>query len=90
MIDDSVQQARLHLHRWRSPYDAGRFGFNFLERSGLMIATGANVPTENYAFVTYVDALDGSKSSRNWCRRRLQGAPYLRASRTLIPNPARK
>lgn len=100
VIDDSVQQAGLHLDRWRSPYDAGRFGFNFLERTGLMIATGANVPTENYAFVTYVDAdgdpLDGAKYSYELVQTPPPAkyywsyTPYLRSNRELISNPAQK
>jgi hypothetical protein len=100
VIDDSVQQAGLHLPFWRSPYDAGRFGWNYLERTGMMIATGANVPTENYAFVTYVDAdgepLDGSKFSYELlqapppARYYWSYTPYLRANRELIPNPAHK
>lgn len=100
IMDDSVTQAGLHLDHWRSPYDAGRMGWNYLERTGLMIATGANVATENYAFVTYVDEdgdpLDGSK----WEYELVQAAPparyywsytaYLRRNRELIPNPAKK
>ncbi|GAB7555357.1 DUF1254 domain-containing protein [Novosphingobium sp. 11B] len=100
VIADSVTQAGLHLDHWRSPYDAGRMGWNYLERTGLMIATGANVPTENYAFVTYVDAdgdpLDGSKYTYELVQTPPPAkyyrsyTPYLRENRELIPNTAAK
>jgi hypothetical protein len=100
VIADSVTQAGLQLDHWRSPYDAGRMGWNYLERTGLMIATGANVPTENYAFVTYVDAdgdpLDGSKYTYELvqipppAKYYWSYTPYLRENRELTPNAAAK
>lgn len=100
IIDDSVQQAGLHLDHWRSPYDAGRMGMNYLERTGLMIATGANVADENYAFVTYVDGdgepLDGAKhvyevvGTAPPAKFFWSFTPYLRSNRELIPNAAAK
>lgn len=44
---------------WRVPTDSGRYGLNYLTRSGVIRATGANVVTEYYPFVTSFDS-DGA------------------------------
>ena len=64
VITASFGQGGSQAGTWRVPTDIGRFGTNYLSRSGIIRATGANVIDEYYPFATYFDGdgdtLDGS------------------------------
>lgn len=84
---------------WKVPADTGAWGYNYLYRATInTLGTGANLPTENYPFNTFVDGdgalFDGSAASY---RLRLSPPPpakffwsvtlYDARTKKLAPNP---
>lgn len=66
VVERIKRQKNADAGGWRETFDPGRYGFNYLFRSGLhSLGTGANVRIENFTFTTFADAegeaLDGSK-----------------------------
>lgn len=66
VIDRVKRQKSADAGGWRETFDPGRYGHNYLFRSGIhSLGTGANVRLENFSFTTFSDAegqvLDGSR-----------------------------
>lgn len=56
VIAGAAGESGTAVGHWRVPTDIGRFGMNYLARTSILRATGANVIDEYYPFASYTDA----------------------------------